>query len=48
MVVVSDGGAATLRLTWRIPGLMRAGAGGNVADMLLRELVRAAMRRIGG
>ena len=41
-------GAATLWLTWRIPGLMRAGAGGNVADMLLRELVRGAMRRIGG
>jgi hypothetical protein len=41
-------GAATLWLTWRIPGLMRAGAGGNVADMLLKELARGVIRRIGG
>ena len=31
-------GAATLCLTWRIPSLMRAGAGGNVADPLARAL----------
>jgi len=35
-------GAATLWLTWRIPGLMRAGAGGNIAD----PLVRAAVLRL--
>ena len=32
-------GAATLWLTWRIPGLMRAGAGGNIADMLAKAFV---------
>ena len=32
-------GAATLWLTWRIPGLMHAGAGGNIADMLAKALV---------
>jgi len=32
-------GAATLWLTWRIPGLMRAGAGGNVADPLAKALM---------
>jgi hypothetical protein len=41
-------GAATLWLTFRIPGLMRAGAGGNVADMLLKELARGVIRRVGG
>jgi len=41
-------GAATLWLTWRIPGLMRAGAGGNVADMPLKELARGVIRRVGG
>ena len=32
-------GAATLWLTWRIPGLMHAGAGGNIADMLAKAFV---------
>jgi hypothetical protein len=41
-------GAATLWLTWRIPGLMKAGAGGNVADMLLKEVARGLIRRISG
>jgi hypothetical protein len=40
--------AATLWLTWRIPGLMRAGAGGNVADMLLKQLGRGVIRKVGG
>jgi len=37
-------GAATLWLTWRIPGLMRAGAGGNIADMLAKMLVQKLVR----
>jgi hypothetical protein len=41
-------GAATLWLTWRIPGPMRAGAGGNVADMLLKEVARGLIRRVSG
>jgi hypothetical protein len=40
-------GAATLWLTFRIPSLMRAGAGGNVADWLLRELARRLVRSAG-
>jgi hypothetical protein len=40
-------GAVTLWLTWRVPGLMRAGAGGN-DDMLLKELARGVIRRVGG
>lgn len=40
-------GAATLWLTFRIPSLMRAGAGGNVADWLLRELARSVVRSAG-
>ena len=31
-------GAATLWLTFRIPSLMRTGAGGNIADPLARLL----------
>lgn len=41
-------GAATLWLTWRIPGLMRAGAGGNIADMLAKALVLRFIVRGGG
>ena len=41
-------GAATLWLTFRIPSLMRAGAGGNVADWLLREIARRLIRQAGG
>jgi hypothetical protein len=42
-------GAATLWLTWRIPGLMRAGAGGNIADMLAKAIVlRWVVRGFGG
>jgi hypothetical protein len=42
-------GAATLWLTFRIPGLMRAGVGGNVADMLAKALMlRFALRGGGG
>jgi hypothetical protein len=41
-------GAATLWLTWRIPGLMRAGAGGNIADMLAKALVLRFVVRGGG
>ncbi len=41
-------GAATLWLTWRIPGLMRAGAGGNIADMLAKALVLRWVVRGGG
>jgi hypothetical protein len=41
-------GAATLWLTWRIPGLMRAGAGGNIADMLAKALVLRSVLRGGG
>ncbi len=41
-------GAATLWLTWRIPGLMRAGAGGNIADMLAKALVLRFVLRSGG
>jgi hypothetical protein len=41
-------GAATLWLTWRIPGLMRAGAGGNMADMLAKALVLRFVVRGGG
>ncbi len=42
-------GAATLWLTFRIPGLMRAGAGGNIADMLAKALMlRFALRGGGG
>jgi hypothetical protein len=41
-------GAATLWLTFRIPSLMRAGAGGNVADWLLREFARRLIRQSGG
>jgi hypothetical protein len=41
-------GAATLWLTFRIPSLMRAGAGGNVADWLLREFARRLIRQAGG
>ena len=37
-------GAATLWLTWRIPGLMRAGAGGNIADMLAKMFVQKLVR----
>ena len=37
-------GAATLWLTWRIPGLMRTGAGGNIADMLAKTLVQRLVR----
>jgi hypothetical protein len=41
-------GAATLWLTFRIPGLMRAGAGGNVADMLAKALLFRFILRGGG
>ena len=41
-------GAATLWLAFRIPGLMRAGAGGNVADWLLKEFARLVIRKTGG
>jgi hypothetical protein len=41
-------GAATLCLTFRIPSLMRAGSGGNVADWLLREFARRLIRQAGG
>jgi hypothetical protein len=41
-------GAATPWLTFRIPSLMRAGAGGNVADWLLREFARRLIRQAGG
>jgi hypothetical protein len=41
-------GAATLWLTFRIPGLMRAGAGGNIADWLLKEFARRVIRQVGG
>ena len=41
-------GAATLWLTFRIPSLMRASAGGNVADWLLREIARRLIRQAGG
>ena len=37
-------GAATLWLTWRIPGFMRAGAGGNIADMLAKMFVQKLVR----
>jgi hypothetical protein len=40
-------GAATLWLTFRIPGLMRAGAGGNIADMLAKALMLRFALRIG-
>jgi hypothetical protein len=40
-------GVAVLWLTWRIPGLMRAGAGGNVADPLVRALAFRAVLRGG-
>ncbi len=36
-------GAATLWLTWRIPGLMRSGVGGNVADTIARALTLRAV-----
>jgi len=41
-------GAATLWLTWRIPGLMRAGAGGNIADALAKALTLRFVVRGGG
>jgi hypothetical protein len=41
-------GAATLWLTWRIPSLMRAGADGNVADMLVKALALRSVVRGGG
>lgn len=41
-------GAATLWLTFRIPGLMRAGAGGNIADMLAKALLLRFVLRGGG
>ena len=41
-------GAATLWLTFRIPGLMRAGAGGNVADGLAKLLMARFVLRSGG
>ena len=41
-------GAATLWLTFRIPGLMRAGAGGNIADGLAKLLVARFVLRGGG
>jgi hypothetical protein len=41
-------GAATLWLTFRIPGLMRAGAGGNIADMLAKALLLRFVLRSGG
>ena len=41
-------GAATLWLTFRVPSLMRAGAGGNVADWLLKEFARRLIRQAGG
>ena len=41
-------GAATLWLTFRIPGLMRAGAGGEIADMLTKALVLRYVVRGGG
>jgi hypothetical protein len=40
-------GAATLWLTFRIPSFMRAGAGRNVADWLLRELGHRLVRTAG-
>jgi hypothetical protein len=41
-------GAATLWLTFRIPGLMRTGAGGEIADMLTKALVLRYIVRAGG
>jgi hypothetical protein len=41
-------GAATLWPTFRIPGLMRAGAGGNIADMLAKALLFRFVLRGGG
>jgi hypothetical protein len=40
-------GVATLWLTWRIPGLMRAGAGGNIADPIAKALMLRLILRGG-
>ena len=41
-------GAATLWLTFGIPSLMRAGAGGNIADGLAKLLMARFILRSGG